>query len=1034
MKIQKLTIHNIASIADAEIDFNCPPLDKAGLFLISGKTGAGKSTVLDCICLALYGDTPRMNSSMMKDNVRDQNSEDNIASNDTRQMLSKYASEGFAQLDFIGNNNIKYRATWSVGRAHRKLTGKLQSTKRTLERFDINVVIDKKKDIDAEIMRAINLDFNQFCRTVMLAQGEFTKFLNSKDDDKSAILSKITGTEIYTILGKRVFEKSKEQLHLLECCKIAADNIEMMSEEVLASKQQKIVELTEESKRVSRIYNQQLSILSSLENIEKYKGEIEGLEIRKHNAIADFASYTSGISKLEESLHSIEDKINVTEKELNAFSEIREILIKPDMAVSLIERIEDIQKEIINYNKDITEKQNIKETKLVPLIVKYKGEYEKEINLFKDEQSKTNTINEDLDKLDLPALRLKRDELMQSRVTYENLYVAISSYEKEQEAKKKTKQSLIEAHSFVEIQAAKLKGLSTPLLKANVRLEALQEAYDKMFASSEKIMSKIRNSLAIGDICPVCRNKITQSLPSDQSIAKIISDNKSGLDNARAELDSLHKQETEIKAVLKVKEKEINNLETLLANNDDLQEIERKIIHISETLSIDCKSIDIKELKNTYLAKVDEIEKDSEKLREILNAGEKLEKQIREKNIIIKELQIKVDKSLKAFNEAKVNVTSCESEIAILKKHIDKSEENLSNQKIKLTELLKDTEYTKITDKPDILKLTIIKDAKEFDNLSSSLINLNSEKQQLESSLSALRQTSESIKLLLEYDRPYGASLTGKNIPSKDLLSFGQNLIGNLKAIKEQINSLKKKLSEESQKICELQEKYPDDEFTINEITEKSLELKESIADINRDLGALEAELKRDSQNRDKKLKLIEGYKEQEKKTDKWRKLSELFGDAEGKKFRKIAQSYILSELIRSANHYLSGFTDRYLLSTEPGSFVIMVEDAWEGYTRRPASTISGGESFMVSLSLALALSDLNSDFSVDILFIDEGFGSLSGDYLQSAISTLRTLHSRSGRRVGIISHVEELRERIPVQINVEASPNNSVSHISIRD
>lgn len=88
----------------------------------------------------------------------------------------------------------------------------------------------------------------------------------------------------------------------------------------------------------------------------------------------------------------------------------------------------------------------------------------------------------------------------------------------------------------------------------------------------------------------------------------------------------------------------------------------------------------------------------------------------------------------------------------------------------------------------------------------------------------------------------------------------------------------------------------------------------------------------------------------------------------------------------------------------------------------------------MVSLSLALALSDLNSNFSVDILFIDEGFGSLSGDYLQSAISTLRTLHSRSGRRVGIISHVEELRERIPVQINVEASPNNSVSHISIRD
>ncbi len=128
----------------------------------------------------------------------------------------------------------------------------------------------------------------------------------------------------------------------------------------------------------------------------------------------------------------------------------------------------------------------------------------------------------------------------------------------------------------------------------------------------------------------------------------------------------------------------------------------------------------------------------------------------------------------------------------------------------------------------------------------------------------------------------------------------------------------------------------------------------------------------------------------------------------------------------------MKNLSDRYRLRIEPGTFVILVEDSWQGYTLRSASTISGGESFLVSLSLALALSDIGSDFSVDILFIDEGFGSLSGDALQMAVSTLRLLHSRSGRKVGIISHVDELRERIPTQINVIREGESTQSMITI--
>ncbi len=165
---------------------------------------------------------------------------------------------------------------------------------------------------------------------------------------------------------------------------------------------------------------------------------------------------------------------------------------------------------------------------------------------------------------------------------------------------------------------------------------------------------------------------------------------------------------------------------------------------------------------------------------------------------------------------------------------------------------------------------------------------------------------------------------------------------------------------------------------------------------------------------------------------EKWDRLNSLIGDATGGKFRKIAQSYVLASLIHSANSYMRTLSERYTLKVRPGTFVIMLEDAYQGYTSRSASTLSGGESFLVSLSLALALSDIGNRMQVDTLFIDEGFGSLSGEPLQNAISTLKSLHSVAGRHVGIISHVEELKERIPVQIQVNQEGNQSSSRISI--
>jgi exonuclease SbcC len=222
------------------------------------------------------------------------------------------------------------------------------------------------------------------------------------------------------------------------------------------------------------------------------------------------------------------------------------------------------------------------------------------------------------------------------------------------------------------------------------------------------------------------------------------------------------------------------------------------------------------------------------------------------------------------------------------------------------------------------------------------------------------------------------------------------------------------------------------DEETADSLNTLISEQDHHIASLGEQKGAVNQQLADDQMNRKNVGKLAEEADAQKAVYQKWSRMNQLIGDATGNKFRKIAQSYILGSLIHSANNYMKTLSDRYILKSTPGTFVISLEDAYQGYVSRPASTISGGESFLVSLSLALALSDIGQELSVDTLFIDEGFGTLSGEPLQKAIDTLRSLHSKAGKHVGIISHVDELRERIPVQIQVNQEGNHSSSTIKI--
>ena len=238
MKLQKLTIHNIASIEDAVIDFEAQPLVDSEVFLITGKTGAGKTTILDAICLALFANTPRLVGTQMQGGTKDGNA--NVTIKDPRQLMRRNTGEAYVTLTFTGSNGVHYEATWSVWRAYQKVTGNLQDKSWILANLDTGTKINKDLEIGTEIKAAIGLDFNQFCRTTMLAQGEFTKFLNSDDNDKAAILEKITGMDIYAKVGKKVYEVTDQKEKLWKEAKQKVDGICTFSDEEVAAKKEEM--------------------------------------------------------------------------------------------------------------------------------------------------------------------------------------------------------------------------------------------------------------------------------------------------------------------------------------------------------------------------------------------------------------------------------------------------------------------------------------------------------------------------------------------------------------------------------------------------------------------------------------------------------------------------------------------------------------------------------------------------------------------------------------------------------------------------
>ena len=975
MKIQKLTIRNIASIEDAEIDFQAQPLSGAGVFLISGVTGAGKSTILDAICLALYATTPRMKNNKMEGGETD--GEKVIKCGDVRQLMRRNTGEAWVKLLFLGSNGIAYEAQWSVARARKKPTGKLQSKQWELTNLQTGKTLNRDNEIKQEIVKAVGLDFEQFCRTTMLAQGDFARFLNSNDDEKAKILEKVTGVDEYSRIGIKVYEITSEKKQVWENANSLIANVSIFSDE----------EVEAQKTEMNRLATEAQALKAAKEGAAaKWQWLKTETELSEGKAKAE-QKMQEAKAKVEEEQFRQRDALlkewNMTFEARTVLGHIKEYEAQRD-AASL--KLSALQEQYIHCQEGRAWRR-----KQVADLEQRASGYESSLALLQAHEK-------ELEALGLPAMRQQKERLTAQHNEAKTATERLGNLEQARkvvEEQRKEQASLLDKIERMRKEVAEAE-VSVSALKG--QRDAYEQSWLKQRESVDKWAKNIRSKLQVGEVCPVCQQPLTGALPHEEELDDMV---------AQAEkryLDAKKQFERE-EIALQSERKRINDQQSLYDRNKRKMEGDTSVADHERKLEESCRKCgvtfdgEIREQLNGIIAHTDQ---QLGALSEKISQAEGQEKKLKEERKAVDTLRSLVEQ---AKNAKELQTLEAEAFL-------------------KIAALMPDWKVEEPT--------TVAETKNLLSKVNQLHAEVNSAKDSLAAALKALSTAHDKLDGFLSAH----PAMTMQRLQELNAHTTGEmESLGRMQqALRETVisceSAYRQLLAQHQEHALKRPEIAPED--TMETLAAVVKEHDAHLSETNERRGAILQLLKTDEDNKKKVASLRQEAEAKKKEYDKWSRLNSLLGDAQGRNFRKIAQSYVLATLIHSANAYMQSLTDRYTLYVEPGSFLITIEDAYQGYVRRAASTISGGESFLVSLSLALALTDIGQQLSVDTLFIDEGFGSLSGEPLQQAIETLRSLHSKSGRHVGVISHVAELRERIPVQIQVERQGHSSSSTVKV--
>ncbi|MDE4040544.1 AAA family ATPase [Acinetobacter pittii] len=324
MKILSIRIKNLASLSDEHfIDFESAPLAHAGLIAIVGKTGAGKSTILDAMCLALFNRVPRLKDSDGK--LKDVDGSE-LLTNSPLTVLRRGTGHGFAELCFIAQDQKRYLARWEIKRARENPNGKLQSVQRHLKCLTDGVVLaDKAKAVDEKVKQITQLSFEQFTRAVLLAQSEVTAFLKARDSERGELLEYLTNSSIFAKIGELAFRKTADIAKQRKQLEEFLGHIEILSDEEIAA----FTEQYQQAEQNHQKLEQQKNILDKQQQWFERKAKLEQEVQAKQQQFQTQQNHHQQLAPEREQL-----------KRLEVFSEIRPQVFQQAQNLQTLQQLE----------------------------------------------------------------------------------------------------------------------------------------------------------------------------------------------------------------------------------------------------------------------------------------------------------------------------------------------------------------------------------------------------------------------------------------------------------------------------------------------------------------------------------------------------------------------------------------------------------------------------------------------------------------------------------------------------------------------
>ncbi len=1123
MKILRVRFFNLNSLrGEHNVDFSQTPLSDAGLFAITGPTGAGKTTILDAITLALYGQVPRHEAT------------------GPEHIMSHGTGESWAEVEFEVNGQ-QYRAKWGQYRARKRPEGKLQDPRMELsERKTAEdgtetwpLLEEMKRQVPVRVAELSGLEYKQFLRSVLLAQGDFTRFLKAPAGERAQLLEKITDTKKYSDISRAAFERAKQETQAVEQLRqglagvtlLSAEEVEFLEGEVqnftrqvaeATAAQAQLREAQLWHRRLQELHQKQLANQQRQHQLAGQTATLAPLRQRLalHQQALPFAPNLALLRQADEQLTRLRRETDHLRAQLPQLEQRRATAEQARTAACL------------TYDQaaasQTQQEPKLREAEQLDLLMadaqqrldKGKQDYQ-ERNAQWKEQNREAAQSEEQTRLQARQAQELREWLLRRAVLsgaaealaplsgylqdWQHIQAEIAELEqaaatRQQQltaataAEASSTQLLLEAraqltdattrqaaattlrhdwHHQITHHLARLHHEGTALETSLQDLRRLMQAHQLILTHEEA-----RRHLMADEPCPLCgalehpyaagvlgvseasvqrdqtrEQKLTQQMVALKGRLNRLTSIGGLLETSAAERPGTpvvrwlsEAEEATVPATVRGLVQELRRLEqqqqqALLsqtkAETDQHhaqqqqqqlgQELERLTARLQDSRE---QAPKIKELITSLLLSFG-LEFSGENgpalVRGLENAGAEFRQKRQEVDKLEREL---------GLNKSRAEAAS---------QRRDELQQWLTTR---LTELKAEHEAIQTQQQQRLALLPDADLAAVRQRLAQAVRAAETQRQQAEQQLQQ-QETAATVATTrlqqLEHDTqqqqhthktrltaltqalqaaglaPDPAALPALLLPDTEAAALQAQLSGH-----EQEEALTARVLLEVTGQLQQEEARALTTEPLEALNHQLETSSQLLASLNQQLGQRQERLGSHRAGQERHTALAAQLETQQQQTRRWRQLAELIGSADGKKFSEFAQGLTLARLVDLANRHLHRFSDRYRILRNPDQHLdLLIQDEYQAGAVRTMNSLSGGESFLVSLALALGLSELaGRKTQIDTLFIDEGFGTLDPDTLDIALSALEMLQG-TGKTIGIISHVEALQERVTTQINV---------------